>query len=289
MSFGTGAVSPQAPTVLRGIAAIGVVVALIGTIVIWMFLGDLEETTDRSLLIGEQAAVALPETIDIADQVLDAVDDGLVSVESTLGTLEDMLAATVGLAEATGDLSATLPESFTDIDAALSTVERLGQTVDSTLAALSRIPFGPEYTPETSFPDAIAGLREALDPIAENLTTISSELGSFADGSGTMTAELEALISDVQSARRALVGTDALLDDYRAAASDAGDLAATTRNQLASSMTRMRIVVVALGLLLVLSQYVPWTLAALLQSKAEAREVVLQRVVIEEEPDPLVE
>jgi hypothetical protein len=97
-----------------------------------------------------------------------------------------------------------------------------------------------------------------------------------------MTSELEALVEDVQNARRALVGTDALLDDYRAAAADAGELASTTRNQLESSMTRMRIVVVALGLLLVLSQYVPWTLAALLQSRADGREVVVERVVIDE-------
>ena len=114
----------RAPTVLRSIAVAGVLVAIIGTIVIWVFLSDLEDTTDRSLLIGEQAAVTLNDTIDVAEQVLDAVDDGLVTVQSTLSTLDEVLQTTAGVAEATGSLSSTLPESFENIDIALATVEQ---------------------------------------------------------------------------------------------------------------------------------------------------------------------
>ena len=222
----------RAPTVLRSIAVAGVLVAIIGTIVIWVFLSDLEDTTDRSLLIGEQAAVTLNDTIDVAEQVLDAVDDGLLTVQSTLSTLDEVLQTTAGVAEATGSLSSTLPASFENIDAALATVERLGETVDSTLSALSGLPFGPDYDPDVPFPDAVADLRAALDPIAQDLTTISTELQNFASGSGDLTTQIDSLQSDVRRTRAALSGTDDLLAQYRQATTEAGQLAAETRDQL---------------------------------------------------------
>jgi ABC-type transporter Mla subunit MlaD len=270
------AVSRRAPTILRSIAVAGVLVAIIGTIVIWVFLSDLEETTDRSLLIGEQAAVTLEDTIDVAGQVLDAVDEGLLTVQSTLSTLDDVLQSTAGLADATGSLSATLPTSFDNIDAALATVQNLGETVDSTLAALSSLPFGPDYNPAVAFPEAVGDLREALDPISAQLTTISGELQNFASGSDDLTAQIDALSADVARTRDALSGTDDLLAQYRQATTEAGQLAADTRDQLSGSMTRMRITLVALALLLALSEFVPWTLAALLDDRrVEPREVVV--------------
>jgi ABC-type transporter Mla subunit MlaD len=270
------AVSRRAPTILRSIAVAGVLVAIIGTIVIWVFLSDLEETTDRSLLIGEQAAVTLEDTIDVAGQVLDAVDEGLLTVQSTLSTLDDVLQSTAGLADATGSLSATLPTSFDNIDAALATVQNLGETVDSTLSALSSLPFGPDYNPSVPFPEAVGDLRQALDPISAQLTTISGELQNFASGSDDLTAQIDALTADVERTRDALSGTDDLLAQYRQATIEAGQLAADTRDQLSGSMTRMRITLVALALLLALSEFVPWTLAALLDDRrVEPREVVV--------------
>jgi hypothetical protein len=139
-----------------------------------VFLGDLADTTNRSLQIGQQATVTLNDTIDVAEQVLTAVDQGLATVQSTLGTVGGVLQSTSGLAAATGSLSATLPTSFANIDAALATVQSLGQTVDSTLTALSALPFGPNYKPSVPFPTAVANLRQALAPIRDNLTTIAS-------------------------------------------------------------------------------------------------------------------
>ncbi len=45
------------------------------------------------------------------------------------------------------------------------------------------------------------------------------------------------------------------------------ELAAETRGNLETSITLMRVVLVALGLLLALSQYVPWTLADALERR----------------------
>ena len=265
------AIPSRAPTILRSIAVAGVLVAIVGTVVIWLFLGDLEDTTDRSLLIGEQATVTLNETIDVAEQVLDAVDDGLSTVEATLGTIDDVLQSTAGVADATGSLSAVLPATFENIDAALATVENLAETVDSTLSALSSLPFGPDYDPDVPFPEAVGNLRAALDPISQQLTTISTELQDFASGSGDLNAEIDSLVGDVARTRDALAGTDALLAQYRQTTTEAGQLAAETRDNLSGSVLRMRIALIALALLLAVSQFVPWTMAALIEERQASR------------------
>jgi len=267
----------QAPTILRSIAVAGVLIAIVGTVVIWVFLADLQDTTNRSLLIGEQATVTLNNTIDVAEQVLNAVDDGLTTVHATLGTIDDVLQSTAGLADATGSLSSTLPTSFQNIDTALATVQQLGATVDSTLSALSSLPFGPDYNPKVPFPEAVGNLRQALDPIAAQLTTISTELQNFASGSGDLSTKIDSLTSDVERTQAALSGTDALLTQYRQATTEAGQLAAETRGNLSGSMTRMRIVLIAGALLLALSQFVPWTMAALIDERrtSQPRDVVV--------------
>jgi hypothetical protein len=115
-----------------------------------------------------------------------------------------------------------------------------------------------------------------MEPIAADLATISTELENFAAGSDDLTAEIDSLTADVERTRDALSGTDDLLDQYRRATSEAGELAADTRDQLSGSMTRMRIVLVALALLLALSQFVPWTLASVIEERrAMPRDVVV--------------
>ncbi len=121
-----------------------------------------------------------------------------------------------------------------------------------------------------------------LQPIGDDLAQISDEFQNFADGSGQMTAEIDALVTDLQNTREALSGIDGLLDQYRDATADASELAAETRGNLESSITLMRVVLVALGLLLVLSQYVPWTLADAL----ERRDTDVDDGVGDPDPDP---
>jgi hypothetical protein len=255
----------RAPTLLRVIAIIGLVVAIGGTIVIWVFLDDLETTSDRSLLIGQQATTALTETIDVAGQVLDAVDGGLATVQESLGTIDDVLQSTAGVAGAVGSMAANLPPGFAAIDSSLATLEGLATTIDSTLTSISGLPIVPDYNPKVPFSEAVGNLRDAITPIAENIGTVSTELQDFAAGSGDLSSQLDSLAADVQNTRDALSGTDALLEQYRVATTEANQLATDTRNELAGSMDRMRVLIIALGLLLVLFQFVPWTLAQVLE------------------------
>jgi methyl-accepting chemotaxis protein len=262
-------VSPGVRTALRTIAVVGVVVAIAGTIVVWRFLGDLERNTDRSLLIGEEAATTLVDTVDVADEVVAGLDDGLATLEQTFSALDAVLTSTVDVARSTAILAADLPARLDEIDRAFASLQSIGETVDRTLSALSDIPFGPDYDPDGSFTDAIAEIRASFDPLQANLDAIADELSTFADGSDGLQAELDSLALDVERTRTALDGTDELLDRYRRTAEEARTLAADSRPDLSDSMTSTRWILVLVGLLIAAAQIVPWVLSDLRRLAAE--------------------
>ena len=255
---------------MRWLAVGGVVVAVFLTVVTWNFLGDLERNVDQSLRIGEDAAATLSETIDLAAAVIDAVDSGIVTVDEALGAVGIGLADAADVATATSDLSVSVADSFDDVDVALGKIETLATTIDRTLRALSSIPLGPDYDPEVSYPDAIAELRAAFEPIDAEMRTLATELDDFASSSVGVGSNLDALQSDLDDARAALADSDRLLDEYRIAADEAGALAAQSRNDLESSMWWARCSAILLGAWIVAAQYVPWWLSRQARGKPRA-------------------
>ncbi len=264
---------PRPATVLRAIAVFGVVVGVVLGGTAWIFLGDLDRNLDQSLAIGESASGSVIETIDVADRLIDSLDQGLGTVGATLAAVESTLDDTSGVAATTASLSATLPESFDDIDAALSTVETLSTAIDAALGGLSRVPFGPDYDPDIPLPDAIGNLRAAFAPIGEDLRSISTELQSFADGSDEVGVQIETVRSDLAETRAALIASSRLLDDYRETAQEAGLLASTSREDTAQGFALARIGLLLLAAFVIVAQYIPWWLAGTVAARGGPTQV----------------
>ena len=258
--------SDAAATFFRAIAVFGVVTGVLFGVTGWLFLTELDENLDQSLLIGEAASVSVLETIDVAETLIESLDAGLETVGATLGAVESSLGDTAGVASTTASLSATLPQSFDDIDVALSTVESLSGVIDSTLSGLSSVPFGPDYEPEVPLPEAIGNLREAFEPIGDDLTRLTTELQAFADGSDDVSARVDEVRADLTDTRLALADSAALLDDYRSTAGDAGRLAATSRGDMSRAFALARLALLVLALFVIVAQFVPWWLAGRLST-----------------------
>jgi hypothetical protein len=256
---------------LRAVAVFGVVAAALVAVVAWWFVADLERNLDQSLTIGEDAATTLTETIDVADDVVASLDAGLGTLDRTLAAVDGSIGDTANVAESTADLAATLPQSFDRIDDALVTVESIGATIDGALRAVSALPIGPDYSPSTPFPDAVAELRAAFAPIGDELDAIATELAGFAEGSGDLRGEISAVRFDLQRTKDALSDSGRLLDRYRATAEQAGSLAASSRSDLDRSATTARIAALVVALLVLVSQCIPWWLADHLEAVGAAR------------------
>lgn len=256
----------RAGAAMQAIAVIGLVVALVGSVVAWRFLTTLDRNLEQSLVIGEDAAATLVDTIDVADRVIVDLDTGLDTLDRTLATVSSTTEETGGVADAAAEIAARLPDGFDDVDAALGTVETLSATIDSALRTASRIPLGPDYDPETPLPDAIAEVRAAFGPIGDDLGELSERLDGFAAGTDDLSGDLDDVRADLERTRVSLDDSHALLDRYRASAVDAEELARSGRDDFGSALAAMRVVIVLLGLFLAVAQFVPWYLGRRLRS-----------------------
>jgi hypothetical protein len=255
------AVDRRTARVLQALAVTGVVVSLVVAIVAWRFVGDLERDVDQSLRIGEDAAETLSDTIDLAVAVLDAVDSGIVTLDTALDAVEAGVADAGEVADATVVLSTTIADSLDDVDRSLAQVESLAATIDDALRSLSQIPLGPDYDPSTSYPDAIAGLRAALDPLDDDIRDLAVRLESVVESTDALGPSFADLDVELDTARTTLADGDRLLDRYRISAEEAGALAERSRDELGTSMWWARAAIVLLAAWLVAAQYVPWWLA----------------------------
>jgi hypothetical protein len=250
----------RAGAIMQTIAVLGVLVALVVTTVVWRFLGDLDRNLEQSLLIGEDAASSLVDTIDVADEVVANLDAGLETLDRTLVTVAATTGDTGGVAASAAEIAGRLPASFDEVDTALASVESLSGTIDSALRAASRLPLGPDYDPATPLPEAIGEVRDAFGPIGDDLSALADRLDGFAGGTDDLTSDLDAVRADLDATRASLSESDALLDRYRATATDAAELARSGRDDFGASFAQTRLAVVLLGAFLVVAQYIPWYL-----------------------------
>jgi hypothetical protein len=255
------AVDRRAARAMQVIAVIGVAVSLVVAVVAWRFVGDLERDVDQSLRIGEDAAATLSDTIDLAVTVLDAVDSGIVTLASALDAVEAGVADAGEVADATVTLSNTIADSLDDVDRSLAQVESLAGTIDGALRALSQIPLGPDYDPESSYPGAIADLRAALEPLDADVRDLATRLESVVESTDALAPSFDDLDAELDDALTTLAEGDRLLDRYRVSAAEAGVLAERSRDELATSMWWARAAIILLSVWLVAAQYVPWWLA----------------------------
>jgi hypothetical protein len=254
-------IDQAAGRIMRAIAVGGVVVSVVLSLVAWQFLGDLERNVDQSLRIGEEAADTLSETIDLAAEVIAAVDSGIVTLDRSLDALGHGLGDATDVAASTSQLSVDVANGVDDVDVALAELETLTGTIDSTLRSLSQLPLAPDYDPAVSYPDAIAAIRAAFVPIEADMRELATGLDAFAASSGGVTGDLDALQVDLADARNALADSDRLLDRYRTAATEAGALAGASRDDFERSMWWARFTALVLGVWLIAAQYVPWWLS----------------------------
>ncbi len=243
--------------VMVGISVLGLVASIVAAVVAWQVIGQLGRSVDESLAVGVDALATVELTLDVADDVVTAVDDGLGSVGATLDAVADLVDEVVVVSGTTAELAADVGPAIARIDDALGTLEGVTGTVDRVLRQLSGIPFGPSYDPEVPLDETIAAIRDDLAPLADSLLEAGSDLEGFVAGSAVLRAELDALNDDVARVRSSLAGSGELIESYRRSAGDALVVSARSRDDLDADVLRARVLVVALAATFAAGQIVP--------------------------------
>lgn len=247
----------RAGRLMIGLGVVGAIVAVFGTIGGWIFVGQVAAASDDSLDVTVQALDAVDDTIDLAEEVLTSTVDAVDTLAGTLGAVSTSFESGTEAIDEVALLADTLGPTLAEAGDTVRTLERVGGQIDDVLGALSNVPFGPDYDPETGLGDTFGRLADTLEELPGQLQSTSSSLTDFTENAGSLQDELDRFATSVEAISSDLTNTSALVDQYRTSVDDVRRVAVDTKTDLDSSVTMMRVLLVAGGVTLLLGQIVP--------------------------------
>ncbi len=240
-----------------GVGVAGMVIAVFGMVVGWIFVGQLATASDDTLEVTLQSLDAIDDTIDLADEVLGSSVDAVDALAGSLAAVSASFDAGTQAIDDIAGLATTIGPSLDDAGRTVRRLENIGDDIDSVLAALSNLPLAPDYDPDAGLGDTFGQLADTLETLPGQLESTASSLTDFTGSADELQQQLDDLAASVASISDDLGDTDALVDQYRASVTDARELALSANNDLDTGAVLMRILLVVGGVTLLLGQIVP--------------------------------
>ena len=249
--------------VLQAVATIGLLAAIVGTVVGWGLLGQAEAALEDSLTLTSDTLAALDASAGVAADSIATLGTSLAALEETATSLDTAFDEGEVLMEDLAELvRRDVAESLTAVDDALPGLIRVAGTIDTTLSALSSLPFGPAYDPTESFADALRTLDVSLDGLPDRLREQADQIDATAGSLGDVGEGVSDLASDLAGFDATLADTAELLDTYSTTIEEGTALVEETTEQLGRQLVFGRIALVLLGVAFALLQVVPLQMAA---------------------------
>ena len=252
---------PVLGQLMIGVAALGVIAAVVGTVVGWRLLTTAGTALGRSLELTTDTLDALDTSIDLASSTLDVVGGTLADVEATAGALEETLADSGDLLGETADLAREdVAGSLESVEGALPALIQVAGTIDTTLRALSTLPFGPEYDPEEPFDRSLVRVQESLVGLPGELRRQGDLIDAAAANLEGVGAGVEGLVSGLADLDQGLQDALGLLADYRGTAQQGRDVVQASADEVQRQVVAARIALVLFGFAFAGLQTVPYHL-----------------------------
>jgi hypothetical protein len=254
-----------------GIGIAGIVTAVVGVIVGQVLVDQVTDSVDDSLVLTSQALTAVDDSIEVTATMVDTVQAGLESVQATMQTVRSSLdVAATATADGAAFIGGTLPDAIDAVNEVLPTIESVAGSIDDTLQLLSNVPFGPDYDPVQPFDESIGDLRAAIAPLPDQLEALSGDFDDLSAASREMVDEVAGLEASVEALSSQLDDVALLLDRYTSTTQEAQRIAASSRDDLSTSTSLVRWLLVLAAVVFALGQIVPIWLGITLLREEEA-------------------
>lgn len=254
----TAGATRRAGRAMLAVSGVGVFVGLVATILGWVVVGNIIDSTSRTIGVSVDSLDAVDDTITLAAGVLDSTIATVDTVESTLDTLADSVDQGTDVVDSVTELSAAAGPALVEAEATLRELEQIGGTIDGILATLSNLPFGLDYDPDASFGSTMGDLADDIAPLTGAFGTTSENLDSFAGSSSELRADIEELAESVGDINDQLADSPDLVDQYRTNVATARGVALATQSDLDSTLTYTRLLIILLGVTFAAGQLVPF-------------------------------
>lgn len=243
---------------MLGIGVAGVVASLVGMVVGWQLVGQLDTALGRSLGLTADALASIDLSLAAAEDLVAIIGDGIGDAEATARTL----ATTTAEGEALLGSVATLTRddvagSLAAVESSLPALVDVARTIDRTLSALDALPIGVSYDPEQPFDASVRDIQASLDGLPEKLRGQADLVDAAGANLGRVGADAALVAGDLRRADAAVARAQRLLGDYAGDAAQARSLVADAQADLAGQARSARVLVVLLGLVIAAGQVVP--------------------------------
>jgi chromosome segregation ATPase len=253
-----------------GIAILGLVVGVVGTVIAAQLARDLDRGVGQSLELTASVLETIDDSFVIAEDALAILIEGVAEAETAVRALSRSMAEGQDALTAATDLTGgEVADALENVEQSLPAIQSAADTIDATLAALSTLPFGPAYDADRSLGASIGELREDLRGLPEELRQQAEQVERTTTELTAATAGTVATADSLAELDDRLVDASELVGQYALRTGEARALVDTQRDALTSSASRAQVMVVAFGVMFVLAQFVPFYLGFALLGRAE--------------------
>jgi hypothetical protein len=247
----------RAGRALVSLAAVGAVTALVGTVVAWRLLGNVNDATSDSLDVTIEALDSLEDTLDVAEELVGSTTTSLAAVEANLEALDESFTTGSAVVGDAGELTGSAEPALRNVAATLRQMESLGEQIDGLLVIVTSLPLAPDYNPDNGLGPTLGQLAEDLEPLPDAFGSTSDSLARFEESLATQQSEVATLAESLREVNLSLDGSQELLAGYRTQVAEARELAVGSRNDLDRDQLLLRLVLLVAGLQFALAQLVP--------------------------------
>jgi hypothetical protein len=238
-------------------AVVAAVTCLVGAVVAWQLIGDLQDRSATSLELVASTLRNVDDSLAVAQDVTATVGSAIGTIEQSMGTLTQGVEDGATALDAVADLTEDVPPALDRLDRTLVTVRDAAAIVDTALDAVDQLPIGPTI-PDARLAAAVEGLRGDIRPIAEGLRGSTSSIRSLAGSSGDLVGQIGALEDDLADLDQSLERSTDLLDRYRTDTAEAIVLAEESLDDLDRNILLSRVLVVILAVTIAIGQIAPF-------------------------------
>jgi chromosome segregation ATPase len=237
-----------------GIAILGLVVGVVGTVIAAQLARDLDRGVGQSLELTASVLETIDDSFVIAEDALAILIEGVAEAETAVRALSRSMAEGQDALTAATDLTGgEVADALENVEQSLPAIQSAADTIDATLAALSTLPFGPAYDADRSLGASIGELREDLRGLPEELRQQAEQVERTTTELTAATAGTVATADSLAELDDRLVDASELVGQYALRTGEARALVDTQRDALTSSASRAQVMVVAFGVMFVLA------------------------------------
>lgn len=251
--------------ILVGVGSLGVVVAIVASVVGWQVLGGLQRPLEGTADLTGQTVEALRSSLELTEDAVVILERGLQQTESTTRDLATAFSEAEAVAGATADISEEhVAESLDAVDRVMPTLVEVAGVMDRTLRALSAVPLAPDYRPSQPFDESLRSLQQEVRGLSGDLRDQAALLREGQASLANVREGTAAIADDMQELHTTLDRARGVVREYSATAARAATVVGEGQTGLDRQLTLARMLVVVLGVTLLAAQTVPLGLGWLL-------------------------